>query len=447
METRVCAAIIAVLLLIGGCRTVETETGGSTVAEMKSSVAQPESTAEVVEVEPVKEAPVVETVKVEPVKEEPVVEAPEVEPVEEVVAVEPKEPAVEPEAVAKPAEDKMVVTVNGIEIMQSQVDEKLNSQIEARISRMQAGGKEVPTEQMAKTRENMKKRFEQRIISMLIDEQLIDEKLAAKSIVISDEEVEAKIAEIAAQQNVSRDELLAGAARQGINEADAQEQIRRRLGLEKLIEAELGDEAIITDEAAKKHYDENTERFSTPEQVRASHILIKSGMAEGGKAAAKAKIEDILKQAREGADFAELAKTYTEDRGSKKTGGEYTFPRGRMVPEFEEMAFSMEVGQISDPVETKFGYHIIKLHEKIPPKTTSFEEARERIKENLLNRKKSEFFRTFQQTLKDEATIEYAEGKEPPARPTRPTAAPAKPTTPPRPPKPPAEPKPMEDNN
>jgi len=443
METRGCVAIIVALLLIAGCEVAET--GDSAVTEMKSSVVEPESATEVIKVEPVKEKPVVEPVKVEPVKEKP-----EVEPAKEVVAVEPKEPAVEPEAVEELAKDKVVVTVNGVKFMQSQVDEKLNKQVEAQMSRMQAGGRKVPPEQIVKMRENMKKRFERRIISRLIDEQLIKEKLAAKSIVISDDEVEAKIAEIAEQRKVSREELLAGAAKQGISEADAKEQIRMTLGVEAVIKAELGDEANVTDEDAKKQYDENTQRFSTPEQVRASHILIKTeGKDEAGKAAAKAKIEDILKQAREGADFAELATAHSEDPGAKNTGGEYTFPRGKMVPKFEETAFSMEVGQISDPVETRYGYHIIKLHEKITARTTSFEEAKEGIKKNLANRKKSEFWRTFQQALKDEAKIEYAEGKEPPARPTRPTgprAAPAKPARPPKPPKPPVPPTPAESN-
>jgi len=435
METRVCVAIITALLLIAGCEVAETETGDSAVTEMKSSVVEQESAAEVVKAEPVREKPVVETVKAEPVQEKPVVETPEVEPVKEVVAVEPKDPAVEPEAVAEPVEDKMVVTVNGVKFMQSHVDEKLNKQVEAQMSKMQASGQAVPAEQMAKMRESMKKRFEQRIISMLINEQLIKEKLAAKNIVISDDKVEEKIMEIAERQKVSRDELLAGAARQGVSEADAQEQIRQRLGLEKLIEAELGDEANVTDEDAKKQYDENTQRFNTPEQVRASHILIKTeGKDEAGKAVAKAKIDDILKRVKEGGDFAELAKEHSECPSSSRGGDLNFFTKEKMVPPFSEAAFSMGIGDISDVVETKFGYHIIKVTDKQEAKRTSFEEAKAGIKQNLANRKKGEFFRKFQQVLMDEATIEYAEGKEPRS------------TRPPKPPKPPVPPKPMEGN-
>jgi len=460
MKTGVYLAIMVTLLLIASCEVAETETGDSAVTEMKSSVVEQERAAEVVKVEPVREKPVVETVKAEPVKEKPVVKPPEVKPVKEVVSVEPKEPAVEPEAVAEPVEDKMVVTVNGVKFMQSQVDEKLNKQVEAQMSRMQASGQEVPAEQIAKMRESMKKRFEQRIISMLINEQLIKEKLAAKNIVISDDKVEERIMEIAERQKVSRDELLAGAARQGLSEADAKEQIRQRLGLDKLIEAELGDEANVTDEDAKKQYDENTQLFSTPEQVRASHILAGGrGITDEERPKMKVKIEEVAEKLKAGGDFEDLAREHSDcpssgDGGDlkvffDKTGLIIGGRGGRMDAKFAEAAFALEIGQVSDIVETPFGYHIIKATERKKAKTVSFEEAKEGIKQNLANRKKGEFFKKFQQVLMDEATIEYAEGKEPPARPTRPTApkaAPARSTRPPKPPKPPVPPKPTEGN-
>ena len=80
--------------------------------------------------------------------------------------------------------------------------------------------------------------------------------------------------------------------------------------------------------------------------------------------------EDLLKRARAGEDFAKLAKEYSEDPGSKDNGGEYTFPRGKMVPEFESAAFSLKTNQVSDIVTSQYGYHIIKLLEKISAKKT-----------------------------------------------------------------------------
>src|SRR5207245_5522008 len=121
-------------------------------------------------------------------------------------------------------------------------------------------------------------------------------------------------------------------------------------------------------------YDENPAKFEQPEMVRASHILLNTKDTAAGteltpeqKAAKRKQMEAILKRARDGEDFAKLANEYSEDPGSKDKGGEYTFPRGKMVPEFEAAAFSLQTNQVSDIVTTPFGYHIIKLSEKIPP--------------------------------------------------------------------------------
>ncbi len=104
----------------------------------------------------------------------------------------------------------------------------------------------------------------------------------------------------------------------------------------------------MTDEEVKKFYDENPTRFEEPEMVRASHILLstmdaatRQPLADDKKAVKRKQAEDLLKRARAGEDFAKLAKEFSEDPGSRDKGGEYTFPRGQMVPEFESAAFSL----------------------------------------------------------------------------------------------------------
>src|SRR5471030_2643171 len=118
----------------------------------------------------------------------------------------------------------------------------------------------------------------------------------------------------------------------------------------------------------ERAYNNGIEQYSTPEQVRASHILLKT---EGkDDAAVKAKAEDVLKQAKAGADFAELANKYSEDEGSAKNGGDLDFfGRGRMVPEFDTAVFAMAPWQVSDLVKTQYGYHIIKMTDKKPGTT------------------------------------------------------------------------------
>ena len=134
----------------------------------------------------------------------------------------------------------------------------------------------------------------------------------------------------------------------------------------------------------ERAYNDSIEQYTTPEQVRASHILLKT---EGkDDAAVKAKAEDLLKQAKAGATFADLAKKYSEDEASAKNGGDLDyFGRGRMVPEFDTVAFAMEPGQISDVVKTQFGYHIIKLVDKKQATSRSLADVRQQISDQLMS--------------------------------------------------------------
>ncbi|MSO30550.1 MAG: hypothetical protein EXQ48_06330 [Acidobacteria bacterium] len=136
----------------------------------------------------------------------------------------------------------------------------------------------------------------------------------------------------------------------------------------------------------ERAYNDSIAQYSTPEQVRASHILLKT---EGkDDAAVKAKAEDVLKQARSGADFAGLAKKYSEDDANAKNGGDLDyFGRGRMVPQFDAVAFGMEAGQISDLVKTQYGYHIIKLTDKKPGTTQELATVRDQIKDQLASQR------------------------------------------------------------
>lgn len=132
----------------------------------------------------------------------------------------------------------------------------------------------------------------------------------------------------------------------------------------------------------QQSYNTNIEQYSTPEQVRASHILLKT---EGkDDAAVKAKAEDLLKKAKGGADFAELAKANSEDESNAKNGGDLDFfGRGRMVPEFDQVAFQLQPGQISDVVKTQYGYHIIKVTDKKAAATRSIDEVRQQLTDQL----------------------------------------------------------------
>ncbi|HKC57064.1 MAG TPA: peptidyl-prolyl cis-trans isomerase [Vicinamibacterales bacterium] len=146
---------------------------------------------------------------------------------------------------------------------------------------------------------------------------------------------------------------------------------------------QLRSRTTVTPQDIESYYSSNVQQFQTPEQVRASHILLKT---EGkDEAAVRTQAEDVLKQAKApGADFAALAKKYSEDDGSKATGGDLDyFPKGRMVPEFEQAAFAMQPGQISDLVKSQFGFHIIKVVDKKAAATRTLDEVRTQIQQTL----------------------------------------------------------------
>src|SRR6185436_7637270 len=132
----------------------------------------------------------------------------------------------------------------------------------------------------------------------------------------------------------------------------------------------------------QRSYEDNQQQYSTPEQVRASHILLKT---EGkDDAAVKKQAEDLLAKVKAGADFAQLATKFSEDDVSKTKGGDLDFfPKGQMVPEFDQAAFAMKPGEISDLVKTQYGYHIIKVSEKRAASTKSLDEVRAQIEDQL----------------------------------------------------------------
>jgi peptidyl-prolyl cis-trans isomerase D len=150
-----------------------------------------------------------------------------------------------------------------------------------------------------------------------------------------------------------------------------------------LVEVDKVRERVQVPEAdIQAFYDQNKAQYTTEGRVRASHILLKT---EGkDEAAVKAKAEDLLKQARGGADFAALAKANSEDEGSAVNGGDLNyFGRGQMVPEFEQAAFALKAGEISDVIKTSFGFHIIKVVESQPETTRPLAEVSPEIVDQL----------------------------------------------------------------
>ena len=179
------------------------------------------------------------------------------------------------------------------------------------------------------------------------------------------------------------------------------------MAINKMMEAEVANATAATDADAKDFYDKNPDKFKQPESVRASHILLMTqDKDDATKKAARAKIDELLKRAKAGEDFAALAKANSQD-GSASQGGDLGFfARGRMVPEFDQVAFALKPGEISDVVTTQFGYHIIKLTEKKEAAPIPLEQVKPQVLEFLTNQKKQQRVDGFIEDAKKRAKIE-----------------------------------------
>jgi peptidyl-prolyl cis-trans isomerase C len=329
-------------------------------------------------------------------------------------------PATQP-AATRPAEDKVAVTVNGHDIMTSEVEEVLRASVpEQALNDPQAA--------------QMLDAQRERIREMLIDEYLLAQEVEKEHVKVSDEDlarmVEANLEAYLVMNGLTRerlDEQLREtrniSLEQAVKDVASNDQFRQSRTSIKLIEAQSPDKLEVTDEEVKEFYDKNRERrFSTPAQVRASHILVKTqGKSEEEKSALRKKAEELLAEARKpGADFAALARE-NSDCPSRERGGDLGFfPRtgpGSMVEPFADAAFSLGIGEISDVVETGFGYHIIKVTDKKDAKTVTLEQAAPAIRYSLRERKARDATREYTQKLREDATIKYPPGKEPTTHP------------------------------
>lgn len=407
--------------------SVKTDTEKVGIAETPAqTVDEPAETPVETPVEPAAavEAPV-ETV-VEPVAAEAPAEIPEEPVAAEAPAETPEEPAaaapIETAAVADKVE--VAVIVNGVDITESDIDAEIAPQLD-QIAKSR--GQKMPPAFFEQYRVQLR----QRVLGDMITKTLWDEKVKENNIVITEDDITNQINKMIAQQGMTLDDLKALLEARGTNfdQWKQQMQFPKRLAYQKLMEAQFADQLNITEDDAKKHYSENAKQFQKPEQVRASHILIKPDLSDPNtdpnlaKAAAKARAEVLLDKIKAGVDFAQLAKANSDDPGSAKNGGDLNFfGKGQMIPPFEKTAFELEIGQVSGIVETRFGYHIIKLTDHKDAGVTTFEEVKSDLINMLTQRKQGELAQQYAEKLKAEATIVYPPGKEP--KPEKPLMAP-----------------------
>ena len=190
------------------------------------------------------------------------------------------------------------------------------------------------------------------------------------------------------------------------NHEDLKRELSDQMRFNQLLEEESQCEDA-SEEDALKYYEDRPELFRMEEQLSASHLLKMAKSEEEFDQALEA-VSALRVRLKKGEDFTELVRAESDDKGNDGNLG--TFGRGRMVPEFEQAAYALKPGELSEPVKTQFGWHLIQLHERVPEKITPFDKIKPKVVQYLTERKKDKVFEQFLDRLKAEATIEEVSG-------------------------------------
>ncbi len=303
------------------------------------------------------------------------------------------------------AEDmaKVVAVVEGQEVTLSELDNVMNMQ-EFMMQLYQANAEFTQLLLMSENGQNLLNEYRKTQLEQYVVQVLLGQEAEKRNLSISEEReneiFEQRVQQILQQNNVTREQLLQAIQQQGIASFEEYknifiEQSGKYLLIDELQKQVLS-EIVATDAEVQEYYENNQSQFESDEAVHASHILVKT----------KEEAEDLLVQLQNGKDFAELAKEASVGP-SGPSGGDLGFlTRGQTVAEFDEAVFALEVGGLSGVVETQFGFHIIKVHEKREAGVVGFDEVKDVIKDQLTNKKKSEAWDEFMKNLRENAVIE-----------------------------------------
>ncbi|MBW2055441.1 MAG: peptidylprolyl isomerase, partial [Deltaproteobacteria bacterium] len=294
----------------------------------------------------------------------------------------------------KPVVEKLAV-VNGVVIAKVDFDRKLH-QVKQHMLRQ---GQEISDDRLAKIKTD--------VLETMINEELLFQESRKKGIKVEPEAIAADLKRI--KKGFATDaDFKKFIAESGLTEAELQSDIERGHVINKLIDDQIAALVVIPDQEIKTFYDTHPNSFKKPEQVRASHILIKidSKAEPSVKDEKKAELQKIQKRLKGGEDFAVLAKEFSECPSNIKGGDLGYFGRGNMVKPFEDVAFALKTGEVSDIVETRFGYHLIKVVDKKPESVVGYEDVKDNIGQYLKKEKTGKELKGYIDKLRKKAVVE-----------------------------------------
>jgi peptidyl-prolyl cis-trans isomerase C len=294
--------------------------------------------------------------------------------------------------------NEVLVRVNGDEITRGEIQEVMDAAMR------QVAGQGIPPQQL----QQMQAQMYQRIRDELITKKLLDAAMADANVEVTDAELAEAIDQIRSNFPPGQD-LETAVVEAGSSMEELTEDVRNQLATRKFLKSKTDGIAEATDAEAREYFDSNPDRFMQEESVTASHILISvpPSDSEEAKAEKKAQLEGLRADILAGTVSFEDAAMSTSDCPSKAQGGSLPpFGKGQMVPEFEVAAFTQEIDEVGDVVETQFGYHVILVSERTDAGVVDYEEAQVEIAVFVSNLKKQEAVTSYITSLHDSATIE-----------------------------------------
>lgn len=245
------------------------------------------------------------------------------------------------------------------------------------------------------------------VLNDLVAYRLLKQETKQRSLNVTDADVDQRINAFK-QQLGTEANFKAALQAQQITEAKLREDALTDLLVSKLLDQEVNQKVLVKPTDIAAFYEKNPDRFQQGETMRASHILVlvPAEANPQARAALRARAETALKAAKAGKDFGQLARQYSQDSSAQRGGDLGFFPKGQMVPAFDQAAFALTPGQVSELVETQFGYHIIKATEKRPARLVPFVEAAAQIQEFLEQEQRQEKSKALVDQLKAKGKVQ-----------------------------------------
>jgi parvulin-like peptidyl-prolyl isomerase len=243
---------------------------------------------------------------------------------------------------------------------------------------------------------------------MLIEEKLIDQEVKKSGIKVPSKEVESTLEELKRLNAATQEDFEKALAAEGLTLEAYKKQIEKSLQRKKLISWSVKVETKVGERELRDFYEKNLGRYRPNESYRASHILfvIPKGATPEEIREIRKKCQVVLEKIKGGADFGEMALTFSEDPSNKDRGDLGYFKKGELLPSFEKEALRLKIGEVSGIVRTEFGFHIIKLLDRKGVEPLSFEEVKERVQADYFDNEMEKAFKQYLSTLKEKSIIE-----------------------------------------